>query len=167
MRVLHIGDSMVPLVGNYLRPVYQERGARYVMLSTHSSSTRSWASDARLAAALAEHDPDLVLISLGTNELFDRDLTSIARAIEQLTARVAPRACLWIAPPAWAKDAGFAQTLRDHSGSCQVFDSTRLPFTRQSDGRHPDWSSSYRWATEVWRALGGTSKIPTGSKPKP
>lgn len=158
---------MVPLVGNYLRPVYEAHGARYVMLSTHSSSTRSWASDARLLAALQEHDPDLVLISLGTNELFDQDLAGIARALDQLTALMAPRACLWIAPPAWAKDAGFAQTLREHRGSCEVFDSTRLRFTRQSDGRHPDWSSSYRWAAEVWSTLGGTSRLPTGSKPKP
>src|SRR5690606_18185293 len=86
-RVLHVGDSMVPLVGNYLRPVFEKRGASYAMVSTHSSSTRTWAADDKLDAALKEHAPELVLISLGSNELFDKDLAAIGDAVRAIVER--------------------------------------------------------------------------------
>ena len=159
-RVLHVGDSMVPLVGNYLRPVFEKRGASYAMVSTHSSSTRTWAADDKLDAALKEHAPELVLISLGSNELFDKDLAAIGDAVRAIVERVGDRACLWIAPPAWAKDFGFAEVVRKNASPCRYFDSTKLKFTRQEDGRHPDWSSSYGWARQVYAALGGTDPLP-------
>lgn len=161
-RVLHVGDSMVPLVGNYLRPVVQAGGGRYEMISTHSSGTRSWAADKTLSDALAKHDPDLVLISLGSNELFESDLEPTTQAIRAIVAQLGARRCMWIAPPAWTKNSRFLDVLQGSVAPCRYFDSTRLKFKRQADGRHPDWSSSHRWASEVWRDLGGTTPIPTG-----
>jgi len=64
-KVLQFGDSRVPLVGNYLRPRFEARGGRYEITSTSSSSTLSWAEGTQLRDALAKHEPDLVLISLG------------------------------------------------------------------------------------------------------
>jgi hypothetical protein len=158
--VLHFGDSMVPLVGNYLRPAFEAKGARYEMLSTHSSGVASWAADARLETALAATKADLVLISLGTNDLFTRELEVANAAIRAIVQKVAPRRCLWIAPPAWTRDFGFGRTLREAATPCGFFDSTTVKFTRQTDGKHPDWSSSYRWASAVWQALGETTSIP-------
>jgi hypothetical protein len=160
-RVLHFGDSMVPLVGNYLKPVYERQGSSYRMLSTRSSTTRTFSDHAGLSAALREYDPDLVLISLGSNELFERELGAVATAVRAIVRQVGDRPCLWISPPAWAKGYGFLDTLRESVAPCDHFDSSRLPFSRQADGRHPDWSSSYRWASEVWRALGGTAPVPS------
>ena len=160
-RVLHFGDSMVPLVGNYLRPVYERQGSSYRMLSTRSSTTRTFSEHAALATELRDYDPDLVLISLGSNELFERELGAVATAVRAIVRQVGNRPCLWIAPPAWAKGHGFLDTLQDSVAPCDYFDSSRLPFSRQADGRHPDWSSSYRWASEVWRALGGTAPVPS------
>jgi hypothetical protein len=102
------------------------------------------------------------LISLGSNDLFVRDLDVRARDIRQIVSEVGGRACLWVGPPAWAKDFGFLRTLRESSAGCGYFDSSALRFERQADGRHPTWGSSYRWATAVWKRLGGTEDLPSG-----
>ncbi len=155
-RVLHFGDSMVPLVGNYLRPWVEKQGGRYEIVSTSSSTTLSWAKQDTLKHELAELDPELVLISLGSNELFFvDDLAERGAAVRAIVQAVGERACLWIGPPAWAKDRGFLDVLKDNLGSCRYFDSTVLPMDRQEDGRHPTFGASYRWAIAVWERLGG------------
>lgn len=159
-RVLHFGDSMVPLVGNYLRPRFEAQGGQYAITSTSSSSTLSWAEGAQLREALAQHDPELVLISLGSNELyFTDDLAQRAAAIQAIVREVGGRACLWIGPPSWAKARAFLDTLEANLGSCSYFDSAKLPMERQADGRHPTWGASHGWANRVWQRLGGEGSV--------
>ena len=159
-RVLHFGDSMVPLVGNYLRPEFEAAGSRYEIMSTSSSSTLSWAKGEELRQHLAKSDPDLVLISLGSNELyFVDDLGERAAAIQSIVRAIGGRACLWIGPPSWAKARGFLDTLEENLGHCAYFDSARLPMQRQADGRHPTWGASHGWANKVWQRLGGESAL--------
>jgi lysophospholipase L1-like esterase len=156
---------MVPLVANYLRPLVRADGRVYLIDSRESSSTVSWADERLLQDAMYKHDPDLVLISLGSNELFVKDLKRRAAAIQRLVKDTRGRACLWIAPPAWTRDRGFIGVLRDNLGHCKYFDSLQLKLPRMADGRHPSWSGGYRWASAVWKALGGTQPLPTGGRP--
>ncbi|HEX6243930.1 MAG TPA: SGNH/GDSL hydrolase family protein, partial [Polyangiales bacterium] len=160
LKILHFGDSMVPLVGNYLRPRFQAQGGHYEIASTSSSSTLSWAEGAVLRETLAKHDPELVLISLGSNELyFVDDLAQRAQAIQSIVREIGDRACLWIGPPSWAKARGFLDTLEANLGSCSYFDSAKLPMERQADGRHPTWGASHAWANQVWQRLGGEGAV--------
>lgn len=159
-RVLHVGDSMVPLVGNYLRPEFEAGGSRYEIMSTSSSSTLSWAKGDELRQLLAKGNPDLVLISLGSNELyFVDDLGERAAAIRSIVQEIGGRACLWIGPPSWAKVRGFLDTLEENLGHCAYFDSAALPMQRQADGRHPTWGASHGWASKVWQRLGGEGEL--------
>ncbi|HEY6724124.1 MAG TPA: hypothetical protein VI197_08825 [Polyangiaceae bacterium] len=159
-KVLHFGDSMVPLVGNYLRPRFEAQGGQYAISSTSSSSTLSWAEGAQLREALTKHDPELVLISLGSNELyFVDDLAQRAAAIQAIVREIGDRACLWIGPPSWAKARGFLDTLEANLGPCSYFDSAKLPMERQADGRHPTWGASHGWANQVWQRLGGEGSV--------
>lgn len=163
-RILHVGDSMVPLVGNYLRPILRARGDTYSIESVTSSSTLDWGGDKRLLQeAMYKYDPEVVLISLGSNELFDPEPKRRAKAIEQIVADTRGRPCLWLGPPAWKKDLGFIDVLKQHLGHCRYLDSTSLNLPRMADGRHPDWTGGYRWASATWRALGGKSTVPTGN----
>jgi hypothetical protein len=163
-RILHIGDSMVPLVANYLRPLVRADGRNYWVESRESSSTLSWASERLLQEAMYKFDPQVILISLGSNELFDPDPERRAPAIRQLVQDTRGRVCLWIGPPAWKKDRGFIRVLRANLGHCRYFDSLHLMLPRMEDGRHPNWTGGYRWASAVWRSLGGIDPVPTGSK---
>lgn len=167
LRVLHVGDSMVPLVGNYLRTIFWKSQRNYWIESVTSSSTLDWGGDKRLLQnAMYKYDPDLVLISLGSNELFDPKPERRASAIRQMVTDTRGRACLWIGPPAWKKDLGFIRVLKQNLGHCRYLDSTRLNLPRMADGRHPDWTGGYRWASAVWKELGGTEPVPTGN-PRP
>jgi hypothetical protein len=162
-RILHVGDSMVPLVGNYLRPVLQARGHTYDIVALTSSSTLEWGGPKRvLQDAMYRYDPEVVLISLGSNELFDTKFEERAPAVRQIVEDTRRRPCLWIGPPAWKKDYGFMEMVKKNLGHCRWFDSTALRLPRMKDGRHPTWGGSYRWASEVWKALGGTELVPTG-----
>jgi hypothetical protein len=166
-RVLHVGDSMVPLVGNYLRSIFWRSKRDYFIDSVTSSSTLDWGGDKRLLqAAMYRYDPDLILISLGSNELFERNPERRAPAIRQIVADTRGRACLWIGPPAWKRDFGFTDVLRSNLGHCRFLDSTELRLPRMADGRHPDWTGGHAWASAVWRELGGSEPVPTG-KPRP
>ncbi len=164
-RVLHVGDSMAPLVGYYLRPVFARSGATYVVLAEDSSSTLSWDNSRKLQEAVYEHEPDLVIVSLGSNELFEPTPARRRGAVRRLVEDVRGRACLWIGPPAWKKDLGFVDMLRANLGHCRYFDSTALRLPRMDDGRHPTWTGGHRWASAVWRDLGGSGAVPANSPP--
>lgn len=167
-RILHVGDSMVPLVGNYLRPILQARGDTYSINSVTSSSTLEWGGEKRLLQkAMYKFDPQVILISLGSNELFDPTPERRAASIRQIVTDTRGRPCLWLGPPAWKKDLGFIQVLKKNLGHCRYLDSTRLNLPRMADGRHPDWTGGYRWASATWKELGGESAVPTGNAPKP
>ena len=154
--VLHLGDSMVPLVANYLRPLVEKTGGRYEIVSTSSSTTLSWAEGDKLMELLSKHDPELVLISLGSNELFfEDDLEQRGKAVRSIVERVGARPCLWIGPPAWTKTRRFLDVLAKNLGGCRYFDSAVLKMDRQEDGRHPTWGASHAWAGKVWERLGG------------
>jgi hypothetical protein len=154
--VLHFGDSMVPLVANYLRPLIEKSGGRYEIVSTSSSTTLSWAEGDKLTELLSKHDPELVLISLGSNELFfEDDLEQRGKAVRNIVERVGARPCLWIGPPAWTKLRGFLEILAKNLDRCGYFDSAVLNMDRQADGRHPTWGASHAWAGKVWERLGG------------
>lgn len=160
--MLHVGDSMVPLVANYIKPVVTAHGGSYESISVSSSTTASWASGHDLRDAIQKLNPDLVLISLGSNELFTQDLDARAKDIRAIVSQIGARACLWVGPPAWAKGFGFLSTLEHNAAPCGYFDSSVLHFDRQADGRHPTWGSSYRWAGAVWKRLGGVEQLPSG-----
>jgi len=167
-RVLHVGDSMAPLVANYLRPLYTRDGRNYWVETVVSSSTLEWAGKRLLQDAMYKYDPEVVLISLGSNELFDPKPERRGGAVRQIVEDTRGRPCLWIGPPLWKKDTGFIQVLKDNLGHCRYFDSSKLDLPRMEDGRHPSWTGGYRWADAVWRTLGGTESVPTGSPlPKP
>lgn len=166
LRVLHVGDSMAPLVGNYLRPIFDASRRSYFIETVVSSSTLDWAGKGLLREAMYKYDPELVLISLGSNELFDPKPARRGTAVEQMVGETRGRPCLWIGPPLWKKDTGFVDVLRKHLGHCRYFDSSRLDLPRMADGRHPSWTGGWRWADAVWRELGGVGPVPTGSGPK-
>ncbi len=166
-RVLHVGDSMAPLVGNYLRSIFSSSGRQYFLETVISSSTLDWAEKGLLREAMYKYDPEVVLISLGSNELFDPKPERRGPAVAQIVAQTRGRPCLWIGPPLWKKDTGFTDVLQKNLGHCRYFDSSKLDLPRMEDGRHPSWAGGWRWADAVWRELGGTEAVPGNSHPKP
>ena len=112
----------------------------------------TWAWDPKLARLLAEHDPDLVLITLGGNELEVPRPEDRIRTIAKLIGRLGGRPCVWIAIPLWegARPA-MLEVIRDHSAPCAFMDTNALipRMARAKDKIHPSVSAREHWAKVV------------------
>lgn len=153
--VLHIGDSFA-LAGfaQALRPKMKALGVRYEVRTETSSFTTTWS--AKMDRLVSDMQPDLVLITLGANEVANVDPAAHAPAIRRIVTSIGGRPCVWISPPSWRKDTGIIEVIRQHSAPCRFFDSDRLvtqPIARQADKIHPNEQGGAVWAEAFWSWL--------------
>ncbi|WP_437820014.1 SGNH/GDSL hydrolase family protein [Sorangium sp. So ce1078] len=153
--VLHIGDSFA-LAGfaQALRPRMQEHRVRYAVKAETSSYTVTWAS--RMELLVANYQPDLVIISLGANEVENVNPPAHAGAIRRIVKAIGGRPCVWVSPPLWRKDTGIIDVIRTNSAPCRFFDSDALvpgPLPRKKDKIHPNEVGGARWADAFWAWL--------------
>ncbi|AKT40008.1 SGNH/GDSL hydrolase family protein [Chondromyces crocatus] len=153
--VLHIGDSFT-LAGfaQALKPRMKALGVRYEVKAEQSSYTVTWAP--KMELLVANTQPDLVIISLGANEVANTDPPAHGPAIRRLVQSIGKRPCVWVAPPLWRKDTGIIDVIRENSAPCRFFDSDSLvkgPIPRQSDKIHPNEEGGALWAEAFWQWL--------------
>ncbi|MBX3128381.1 MAG: SGNH/GDSL hydrolase family protein [Polyangiaceae bacterium] len=165
--VLHIGDSMAGALGVELNAVLKERGVRGILRFQNASFIPGWAWSKELPVYLAHHNPDLVLITLGTNEIQVQKPESRAGLVKKLVARLGDRPCVWILPPLWGPgDTGLLPVIANNAAPCRVLDSNRLfpDMPRLSDKIHPTLAARRQWAelTVDWLAQ---QRDPAGPRP--
>lgn len=151
-RVLIFGDSMVnagPQI--YLKDYFVKAGNRVWSYSMASLSTVGAASTPRYKKILGMHNPDIVIIILGSNELFIPYPEHRRKYIEKLVGDTGNRACYWIGPPNWKKDTGLNDVLNRYSAPCKYFNSSELTIERQPDKIHPDMRGGRTWSDEIWK----------------
>lgn len=170
--MLHIGDSFT-LAGfaQALKPRMKALGVRYEVRTETSSFTTTWSS--KIEALVANTQPDLVLITLGANEVGNTDPAAHAPAIRHIVSAIGGRPCVWISPPSWRKDTGIIDVIRTSSAPCRFFDSDTIvkdPIERQKDRIHPTEKGGAVWADAFWawlqaeRAPAGTIAPPSKAK---
>ena len=93
--VLHVGDSFADALGRPLKRLLEERGLRAVLAAETASYIPGWSSYGKIERLLARHDPDLVLITLGANELEIGDPAQRVRNIRRIVSIVEGRPCVW------------------------------------------------------------------------
>lgn len=153
--MLHIGDSFT-LAGfaQALKPRMKALGARYEVRAETSSFTTTWS--AKMERLVANTQPDLVLITLGANEVANTDPAAHAPAVRRIVSAIGNRPCVWISPPSWRKDTGIVDVIRKNSAPCRFFDSDKLvtqPIPRQADKIHPTEQGGAIWADAFWSWL--------------
>ncbi|MGK3994203.1 SGNH/GDSL hydrolase family protein [Sorangium sp. So ce1024] len=153
--VLHIGDSFA-LAGfaQALRPRMEALRVRYAVKAETSSYTVTWAS--RMELLVANYQPDLVIISLGANEVENVNPPAHAGAVRRIVKAIGGRPCVWVSPPLWRKDTGIIDVIRTNSAPCRFFDSDALvpgPIPRKKDKIHPNAEGGARWAEAFWSWL--------------
>jgi hypothetical protein len=164
--VLHIGDSFADALGVPLGKRLKAAGLKSFLEFKTPSYIPTWASSPELAKYLARYKPDLVLITLGANELEIPDPAERIKPIERLVAGLGGRACVWITPPLWKKDTGVIDVIRQHAAPCRILDSDSVvhDLPRAPDKIHPSTKGRETWADAVFAWLGRT-RDPTGSGP--
>ena len=166
-RVLHSGDSTVGGgLSHALRRIFTTEGAAYTRDSTRSMAIKTFARTRHFEQQLAAVDPDLVILTLGTNDVFDPYPESLASRVDAIVAKATapsatrpedgPRSCWWIGPPTWRGDTGIVDVIRAHAAPCLFFDSSDMKnVARIRDGIHPNERGGAVWALAFWEKYQG------------
>jgi hypothetical protein len=166
-KVLHIGDSMAGALGIELNQALKEAGAKGILRYKTASFIPTWAWSRDLPVLLANHNPDLVLITLGTNEIRIEDPTIRAKTVRKLVGRLEGRPCVWIAPPLWGRgDTGLLPVIRENCAPCIFMDTNALlpDSPRLRDKVHPTMKARHDWAQFVLDWL-VRQRDPNGKRP--
>jgi acyl-CoA thioesterase-1 len=156
--VLHIGDSMVGGAGGLTKALearFAAEGAKVVREYKVSESIVSFDRSPRLAELARRHEPDIVVLTLGTNDALVPHPEAYAANVRNIVKRISTRECYWIGPPLWKPDTGIVAVLRENVAPCRFFDSSKLDLQRRSDGIHPTDKGGADWAAAFWAWLPG------------
>ena len=152
-RVLIFGDSMVTSgLGTSLDARVVARGGKFFSVSKGSSTSKTWNESHELQDLLVLTHPDVVIVVLGSNELFVPNPRARIHDIQGIVRRVGARRCVWIGPSPWRPEKGIVGVLRESSSPCRFFDSTPVDIVRGKDGIHPTIQGGRAWADAVWEA---------------
>jgi hypothetical protein len=154
--ILHIGDSMVggqAGLNRGLEQKFKAAGAKkYVSDTIVSLGISSFAQQPRFKQALARHSPDIVIITLGANDVFVPHPETFQGHIESIVKKASAHECLWISPATWKKDSGIVDMIKEHAAPCKFHDSRDMDIPRACDRIHPTDKGGAIWADKVWEA---------------
>ena len=162
-RVFLFGDSMVMAgLGQRLQKLVEDRGGLYFENHWSSSTTKAWSVSERLPNLLFKYKPDVVFITLGSNEVYYVD-TNAVKNVQTIVSKLGGKPCVWIGPPVWKSQKGIVEIERDNSSPCAFFDSQTVTLDRQKDGIHPSVKGGRVWADAIWSATIAPSAAPAPS----
>jgi lysophospholipase L1-like esterase len=144
------------MVGGYggltkaLEAHFKPLGSKFARDWQTSVSIQTYARDKHFAELLAKHNPDLVIITLGANDILAPFPKSLGSFVQAIAKKTAGRECWWLPPAPWkaAESFGpaFIQMLKDNAAPCKVYDASSLTITRGPDGIHPTDRGGVTWA---------------------
>jgi hypothetical protein len=165
-KVLQVGDSFAAALGIPLGKRLKAAGVRTSLEYKTASYVPTWAFGPDLPKIIDTYRPDLVLVTLGANEVEITDPPQRAGAVKRLVQNLGDRPCVWILPPLWKPDTGLMQVIKDNAAPCKVLDSSALvkDLPRGPDKIHPSTEGREVWAEAVFQWL-KKSRAPAGPKP--
>lgn len=154
-KVLHVGDSFAGALGLPLGTKLKEEGVSSVLKHTDASYLTDWAWDGQLQKMIWRYNPDLVLITLGGNELEIVQPERRERTVKKIVSLVGERPCVWIGVPLWkGPQNGLLDVIEGSCEPCVYLDTSKLidlsQMERMKDGIHPTTSARARWADAVF-----------------
>lgn len=163
--VLHIGDSFVHSgLTQRLREHLKPLGVRYEVRAEHSTNSLDWAK--RMPEIVASTQPDLVIVTLGGNEIGSKHLDVQGRAVERIVKTIGDRPCVWTTPPLWMEESGVFDAIQQHLAPCRFFETdveVGKFIPRRDDKIHPTMEGGAMWADKLFAYL--ERERTTGQKP--
>ena len=156
--VLHAGDSMVGGEGGLTKALaakFKGEGAKFVRDYEISVSIGTYARTPRLRNLLEKHKPDIVILTLGANDVFVPFPQTFAGPVESIVKKIGDRECYWMSPPTWKPDSGIVEVIKEHAAPCKFFDSRNLTLRRAGDHIHPTEKGGADWAELFWAFFEG------------
>jgi lysophospholipase L1-like esterase len=148
--VLLAGDSMAEGIGPYLQKKVEAAGGRFINGQERSSTIVWWQGSGKLRALLGQHQPDIVFIALGSNEIFLAQPELRAPLIKEMVAELGKRPAFWVGPPSWKPDTGLVHVIDENFQSGHFYNSNDLKVPRAADGKHPTAQGYQHWTELIW-----------------
>lgn len=153
-RFLFIGDSMLEFLRIRLNDYCRENGHTMNTVIWYSSSTLWYGSCDTIAYFIKKFEPTYVLLAIGSNELFIKDIISERdQYVDNILSQVGDLKYLWIGPPNWKDDTGINDLIVRNVGRKRYYPSKNLTFKRGKDGAHPVRESGYMWMDSIARFI--------------
>ena len=155
-RVLLIGDSMTGWMAERLNAYGVQNDFEVATVVWDGSTIAQWAESApRLIELVDKLQPQAVFISLGLNELFEKNPSRLASEVDAIVEAIGDRPILWIGPPSWPEHSEgeeLCNFLNTRLGEGHYFNSFSLDLDRQSKSNpHPSREGIIEWIDEVVR----------------
>ena len=153
--VLHVGDSFAGALGIPLGRIFEDNGIHSVLKNKDASYLTDLAWDGELQLAISKYQPDLVLITVGANELGIAEPEKRASTIKRILKTIGDRPCLWVGIPLWkGPQNGLMSVIEKNAGQCVYWNTSELidveAMPRIQDGIHPTLSARQAWAAQVF-----------------
>jgi hypothetical protein len=160
-RIMIIGDSMLEYLRLRLRDYCQENNHQLKTVIWYSSTTEYFGKSDTLAYFIKEFDPTYIILVLGANELFVRDIKQKRQKyVEHILKQIGNRKFLWVGPPNWKDDTGINELIVENVGAKRYYPSLKLKFKRHKDGAHPLKTSAFAWMDSVADFISHKSMYP-------
>lgn len=149
--MLFIGDSMTQNLAVRASAYARQNGHTIHTINWDSSGTRIWAQTDTLDAFIKRFDPTIIFISLGSNELYIRNLAPYREYVKTILAKIGKIPYVWIGPPNWKPDEGINDMLMDETAPGTFFRSEGIELARKSDKIHPTRDAAAVWFDSIAR----------------
>jgi len=155
-RIFLLGDSLAVGLSRPISALAKDSGILFESQAIEGTRIDQWASKPELYTALDRFKPDIILVSLGTNDEYmkldakTRQEPHIKKLLHELRSR-APVA--WIGPPKLPKKGtnGAIPLILENVPSSNYFPSQKLEIPRAPDKLHPTVSGYAGWAANIWK----------------
>lgn len=153
-KLLFLGDSMTGWMAERMEAYGIENGFEVVTVLWDGSTIAKWGTGNRVRKLVDTYKPDAVFISLGMNELLERNPEKrLSTYVKNIKAGLGNTPYLWIGPPSWpGKGSGDALNdwLASQLGPDHYFRSNALTLARQSKTNpHPTKAAIQSWMDRV------------------
>lgn len=159
--ILFVGDSMLDGLQPRMAAYAERNGHKLYGVRWYSSTTEVWGRSTRLNTYIHEFRADYVIVCLGANELFVRDIKAKRqRYLDAMLRQIGSVPFVWIGPPNWKDDTGINDMLQATLPPGTFYLSKNDKFERNKDGAHPTRASAALWCDRVCKWIVNESAHP-------
>lgn len=161
VRFLLIGDSMNEFLRLRLNDYCLANGHKMDCVIWYGATTKQYGTCDTIAYFIRKFHPTYVLLTIGSNELFIRDIVKHRTPyVQHIIEQLGNVPYVWIGPPNWKDDTGINDLIVSHVGTSRYFESKRLTFKRCKDGAHPVKSSALKWMDTIATYIATEARVP-------
>jgi hypothetical protein len=156
--ILHVGDTSLGFeqgLALEMKTRFAAAGMRYEAVTEIEGGLHTFAASKKLEELIRWKRPDVVLLTLGMNNLTAARPDDYETDVRSIVGQVGDRPCWWIGPLSIPRPGkGLITMLARSTPPCGWTNSYDLDIERQPDQLHPTQAGASRWADAIWPALG-------------